>query len=361
MRGAPDRQLQMLAMVNLEDFVPADHPIRRIRAVVDTVLAELDHELGQMYARGGRPSVPPEQLLKATVLMALYSIRSERAFCERLNYDLLFKWFLDLPIEARAFDATTFTKNRERLLDAEIADRFFAAVVTQAKLRRYVSSEHFSVDGTLLEAWASHKSFRPKDGPEPPPPPGRNAEVSFHGERRSNDTHVSSTDPEARLARKSNATAAKLSYAGHLLMENRNALIVDAELTEANGYAERAAAAEMLARQPRRARRRTLAADKGYDTAAFVAEARTLGFTPHVAQNTTNRKSAIDARTTRHAGHGISQRIRKRIEEPFGWIKTIAGGRKLRYIGRARNRAWFLMSTAIYNIIRIAALDAAGA
>lgn len=361
MRGAPDRQLQMLAMVNLEDFVPADHPIRRIRGVVDAVLSELDPELSSMYARGGRPSVPPEQLLKATVLMALYSIRSERAFCERLNYDLLFKWFLDLPIEARAFDATTFTKNRERLLDAEIADRFFAAVVTQAKLRRYVSSEHFSVDGTLLEAWASHKSFRPKDGPEPPPPPGRNAEVSFHGERRSNDTHVSSTDPEARLARKSNATAAKLSYAGHLLMENRNALIVDAELTEASGYAERAAATEMLARQPRRARRRTLAADKGYDTAAFVAEVRELGFTPHVAQNTTNRKSAIDARTTRHVGHVISQRIRKRIEEPFGWMKTIAGGRKLRYIGRARNRAWFLMASAIYNIVRIAALDAAGA
>jgi len=227
----------MLTTLSPEDLVPADHPIRRIRAVVEAVLAELDGEFDAMYARSGRPSVPPEQLLKATVLMALYSTRSERAFCERLHDDLLFKWFLDLPIDARAFDATTFSKNRRRLLHHEIADRFFAAVVTQAKLRRYVSSEHFSVDGTLLEAWASHKSFKPKDGPPTPPRPGRNAEVSFHGERRTNETHQSSTDPEARLARKSAGTAAKLSYAGHLLMEHRNALLVDAELTEATGRA----------------------------------------------------------------------------------------------------------------------------
>ena len=313
-----------------------------------------------MYAGSGRPSVPPEPLLKATVLMALYSIRSERAFCERLNYDLLFKWFLDLPIDAKAFDATTFTKNRDRLLDHEIADRFFAAVVGQAKLRRYLSSEHFSVDGTLLEAWASHKSFQPKDRPgRRPPTAGRNAEVSFHGERRSNDTHQSTTDPEARLARKSNATAAKLCYTGHLLMEHRNALIVDAELTEATGYAERATALEMLERLPPMTRRRTIAGDKGYDTKDFVADVRDLGFTPHIAPNTTRQRSTIDGRTTRHAGHAVSQRIRKRIEEPFGWMKTIAGGRKLRYIGRQRNRAWFLMTGAVYNIIRIAALDAA--
>ena len=230
----------MLSSLSPEDLIPADHPIRRIRKVVEAVLAELDGEFDAMYAGSGRPSVPPETLLKATVLMALYSMRSERAFCERLNYDLLFKWFLDLPIDAKAFDATTFTKNRDRLLDHEIADRFFAAVVAQAKLRRYLSSEHFSVDGTLLEAWASHKSFQPKDGPgRKPPTAGRNAEVSFHGERRSNETHQSTTDPEARMARKSNATAAKLCYTGHLLMEHRNALIVDAELTEATGYAER--------------------------------------------------------------------------------------------------------------------------
>src|SRR5579864_5010963 len=212
MRGAPDPQLAMLTTLSPEDLVPADHPIRRIRAVVDAVLAELDGEFEAMYASGGRPSVPPEVLLKATVLMALYSIRSERALCERLNYDLLFKWFLGMRIDERAFDATTFSKNRQRLLDHEIADRFFAAVVTQARLRRYTSSEHFSVDGTLLEAWASHKSFKPKDGPAGPPSAGRNAEVSFHGERRTNETHRSTTDPEARMARKSNATAAKLSY-----------------------------------------------------------------------------------------------------------------------------------------------------
>src|SRR5579864_7330253 len=356
MRGAPDPQLAMLTTLSTEELIPAGHPIRRIRAVVEAVLGELDAELGAMYAGSGRPSVPPERLLKATVLMALYSIRSERAFCERLNYDLLFKWFLDLPIDAKAFDATTFTKNRRRLLDAEIADRFFAAVVAQARLRRYVSSEHFSVDGTLLEAWASHKSFKPKDGPPAPPAPGRNAEVDYHGQRRSNETHASTTDPEARLARKSNGTAAKMSYTGHLLMEHRNALIVDAELTQASGHAERVAAAAMLKRQPRRARRRTIAADKAYDVAGFVAEARDLGFTPHVAQNTANRRSGIDGRTTRHPGHALSQRLRKRIEEPFGWIKTIAGGRKLRYIGTDRNRAWFLMTASIYNILRITAL-----
>ncbi len=233
MRGTPDPQLAMLTTLQPGDLIPADHPIRRIRVVVDAVLDELSDEFDVMYASGGRPSVPPEQLLKATVLMAMYSIRSERAFCERLNYDLLFKWFLDLPIDGRSFDASTFSKNRRRLLDHEIADRFFAAVVGQAKLRRYVSSDHFSVDGTLLEAWASHKSFQPKDGPQSPPPAGRNTEVDFHGQRRSNETHASTTDPEARMARKSFATAAKLSYSGHLLMEHRNALLVDIELTQA--------------------------------------------------------------------------------------------------------------------------------
>jgi transposase len=358
MRGTPDPQLAMLSSLSTEELIPAGHPIRRIRKVVDAVLGGLDDEFDAMYSASGRPSVPPETLLKATILMALYSIRSERAFCERLNYDLLFKWFLDLPIDAKAFDATTFTKNRQRLLDHEIADRFFALVVGQAKLRRYVSSEHFSVDGTLLEAWASHKSFQPKDRSGPKPPPGRNAEVDFHGQRRTNETHASTTDPEARMARKSFATAAKLSYAGHLLMEHRNALIVDIELTEATGYAERDTALEMLRRLPATTRRRTVAGDKAYDTRGFVAALRELNITPHLAPNTTRQRSTIDGRTTRHEGHAISQRIRKRIEEPFGWIKTIAGGRKLRYIGRQRNRAWFLLSGAVYNILRIAALDA---
>ena len=359
MRGMPERQLAMLTTLSPDELIPADHRIRRIRKVVDTVLADLDGEFDAMYATSGRPSVPPEQLLKATVLMALYSMRSERAFCERLNYDLLFKWFLDLPIDARAFDATTFSKNRQRLLDHEIADRFFALVVAQAKLRRYVSSEHFSVDGTLLEAWASHKSFKPKDGPPAPPASGRNVEVSFRGERRSNETHESTTDPEARLARKSARTAAKLCYSGHVLVENRNGLLVDAELSAASGYAERDVAVELLARLPATARRRTVGADKGYDTAGFVAEVRDLGITPHVAQHTNQRRSAIDGRTTRHVGHEISMRIRKRVEEPFGWVKTVGGGRKLRYKGRQRNRAWFLMTGAVYNIIRIVNLDAA--
>ena len=238
MRGSSDPQLAMLTTVSTEDLIPADHPIRKIRVVVDTVLAELDPIFDEMYATSGRRSVPPETLLKSTVLMAMYSIRSERAFCERLNYDLLFKWFLDMRIDQVAFDATTFTKNRQRLLEAEVADEFFAAVVRQAKLRRYTSSDHFSVDGTLLNAWASHKSFKPKDKPPSAPPAGRNVEVAWHGQKRSNDTHASTTDPEARLYRKSNNTAATLCYAGHLLIEHRSALIVDAELTTADGYAE---------------------------------------------------------------------------------------------------------------------------
>jgi transposase len=364
MRGTPDLQMSMLTTVSTEALIPANHPIRRIRKVVDAVLAELDDELEAMYAETGRPSVPPEALLKASVLMAMYSIRSERQFCERLNFDMLLRWFLDMDITAPAFERSTFSKNRKRLLDHEIADLFFAEVVEQAKLRRYVASEHFSVDGTLLEAWASHKSFRPKDGkgPKPPSGGGRNAEANFHGERRSNQTHESTTDPEAKLARKSFATAAKLSFAGHALMENRNALLVDVELTEANGYAEREAALTMLGRLPAMARRRTVGADKGYDTRDFVDGCRELGITPHVAMNEgSHRRSAIDARTERHAGYIASLRIRKRIEESFGWLKTIAGGRKLRYIGRARNRAWLLLAGAAYNVIRIAVLDATGA
>ena len=355
----------MLTTLSPDSLIPKDHPIRRIRVVVDAVLGELDEVFDEMYASSGRSSVPPETLLKSTVLMAMYSIRSERAFCERLNYDLLFKWFLDMRIDQTAFDASTFSKNRRRLLDHDVADEFFAAVVRQAKLRRYMSSDHFSVDGTLLDAWASHKSFKPKrqdpdapsgDGP-PEPPAGRNAEVGWHGQKRSNTTHESTTDPEARLYRKSHNTAATLCFSGHLLIEHRNGLIVDAELTTADGYAERATAVEMLARLPKTRRRRTVAGDKGYDTKGFVAEVRELGFTPHVAQHTNGRRSAIDGRTTRHPGHQVSMQKRKRIEEPFGWVKTIGGGRKLRYRGRERNRAWFKLTTAVYNMIRIVALD----
>ena len=496
--------------------------------MVDEVLVGLDGELAAMYPSRGRPSVPPEMLLKASVLMALYSIRSERAFCERLNFDMLFKWFLGLRIDERGFDASTFSKNRRRLLDHDIADRFFAAVVDAARLRRYCSSGHFSVDGTLLEAWASHKSFKPRttasgpdsgepqrtepntasgpasgepqrtepntasgpdsgepqrtepntasgpasgepqrtepntasgpdsgepqrtepntasgpasgepqrtepntasgpasgepqrtepntasgpasgepqrtepntasgpasgepqrtepntasgpasgepqrtepntaSGPasgepqrtEPNTAGGRNQQTDWRGARRRNDTHASATDPEARLYRKSAGTAATLCFMGHVLTENRNGLIVDAELTTADGRAERDTAAEMLDRAPKRKRRRTVGADRNYDTKDFVADARAAGFTPHVAQNTTRRRSAIDGRTTRHAGYAISQRTRKRVEEPFGWIKTIAGGRKLRHRGRQRNRAWFLIAAASYNLVRIARLD----
>lgn len=362
MRGTPDKQLALLSSLSTEDLIPADHPIRRIRMVVEAVLAELDGVFDEMYSAKGRPSVPPEMLLKASVLMAMYSMRSERAFCERLNYDMLFKWFLDLRIDDPSFDASTFSKNRQRLLDHEVADVFFEAVVRQAKLRRYMSSDHFSVDGTLLQAWASHKSFKPNDdqpSDNDQGPVSRNVDTDFRGQKRSNDTHTSSTDPEARLYRKSNNTAAVLGYLGHVLMENRSGLLVDAELTAATGYAERDCATEMLKRLPKRERRRTVAGDKGYDTKAFVADVRDAGFTPHVAQNITNRRSAIDGRTTRHDGYGVSQRKRKRVEEPFGWIKTVGGGRKLRFIGRDRNRAWFKIDVAVYNLIRIVNLDLA--
>jgi len=359
MRGSVDAQLVMLSTLSTEDLIGAGHPIRWIKAVVDSVLGAMDSELGAMYASGGRPSVPPEMLLKASVLMALYSVRSERAFCERLNYDMLFKWFLGMRVDERAFDSSTFSKNRQRLLDHEIADRFFAEVVAEARLRRYCSSDHFSVDGTLLEAWASHKSFKPKKAPAAAPAgQGRNAEADWRGARRRNDTHRSTTDPEARLFRKSAGTTAILCFMGHLLIENRNGLIIDADLARADGRAERAAAAAMLERAPGRKRRRTVAGDRHYDTAGFVQDARAAGFTPHVAQNNKRRRSAIDGRTTRHSGYAASQQARKRVEEPFGWIKTIAGGRKLRHKGRQRNRAWYLTAAAAaYNLIRITTLD----
>lgn len=365
MRGAPDNQLALLSSLSTEDLIPADHPIRRIRVVVEAVLVELDLVFESMYSTNGRPSVPPEMLLKASVLMAMYSMRSERAFCERLNYDMLFKWFLGLRIDAPSFDASTFSKNRQRLLKSDVAGVFFEAVVRQAKLRRYMSSDHFSVDGTLLQAWASHKSFKPKPGSdqqsssEPGGSAGRNSDTDFRGQKRSNDTHVSTTDPDARLYRKSNHAAAVLGYLGHALIENRSGLIVDCDLTKATGHGERDSAMTMLKRRPTSGRRRTVAGDKGYDTKGFVADVRAAGFTPHVAQNTTNRRSAIDGRTTRHRGYTMSQRIRKRVEEPFGWLKTVGGGRKLRFIGEDRNRAWFQTTMAVYNLIRIVNLDTA--
>jgi len=362
MRGKAFRQISMLRSTTPEDLIPTDHPIRRIKAIVEPILAELSPTFDAMYADGGRHSIPPERLLKGCLLIAFYSVRSERQFCERLQYDLLFKWFLDMNIEEPAFDATSFTKNRDRLLEHEVAHRFFAAVVAEAERRKLMSNQHFTVDGTLLEAWASLKSFRPKDddqGPGSAGSGGRNPDVDYRGQKRSNATHASTTDPQARLARKGNAQEAKLYYSGHVLMENRNGLVAEITLTPATGYAEREAALQLLGRQGRGRHRRTVGADKGYDTRDFVSGCRAIGVTPHLARNTTKRRSAIDGRTTRHSGYVVSQRVRKRVEEIFGWVKTVGGGRKLRYIGLERNHQWAVFTAAAYNLVRIANLTAA--
>lgn len=356
MRGDAEQQTEMLLALTPDQLVPDDHPIRRIKPIVERVLARLSPLFNAMYAERGRPSIPPEHLLKASLLIALYSIRSERQFCERLRYDLLFKWFLDLNIADPGFDASSFSKNRQRLLDHAAARAFFAEVVAEARQRHLLSAEHFTVDGTLLEAWASLKSYRPRDDQDPPVGGGRNPEVDFRGQRRSRDTHVSHTDPEALLMKKGQQ-AAKLSYMGHLLTENRHGLVVDVELTQATGRAERAAALQLLDRQ-RRSQGTTLGADRGYDTRDFVAALRARGVTAHVAQHERQR-SAVDGRTTRHLGYAQSQRRRKLVEEVFGWMKTVAGARKLRFIGVARNRCWFEVTAAAYNLVRMANLEAA--
>ena len=357
MRGDSERQAQIMLAVTPEAFVPADHPLRRIKPLVDACLARLSPRFDAMYAQRGRPSIPPEHLLKGSLLIALYSVRSERQFCEQLRYNLLFKWFLDLNVEDAPFNATTFSKNRARLLEAAVARAFFAEVVDEARRRRLTSDEHFSVDGTLLEAWASLKSYRPRDEQAPPPAAGggRNAEVDFRGQRRRRETHVSRTDAEAQLYTKGSGQAAKLSYLGHALSENRHGLVVDVELTQADGTGERDAALTMLARSVRG--RATLGADRAYDTRDFVAAVRARGVTPHVARNDRGRRSAIDGRTTRHPGYGRSLRHRKRVEEVFVWLKTVGGGRKLRYVGRERNRAWLELTAAAYNLVRIARLE----
>jgi transposase len=360
MRGRVERQAKMLFGVTTEEFVPADHPIRRVRGLVDDLLARLSPQLTSMYAANGRYSIPPEHLIKGTLLMAFYSIRSERQFCERLQYDLLFKYFLGLNITDAAFDHSTFSKNRQRLLEQDLAAGLLGEVVREARKRRLISEDHFSVDGTLLQAWASQKSVRPRDQQDPPAggTGGRNPEVDFHGQRRTNETHVSATDPEARLARKAGGQEARLAFAGHLLMENRNGLILDVLVTQATGTAEREAALAMLDRRQLPRRRVTLAADRGYDTRAFVEELRQRDVTPHIARNTSGRRSAIDGRTTRHVGYARSLRVRKRIEECFGWIKTVGGGRKLRYLGRAKNQLWATLTAVGFNLVRIANLEA---
>jgi transposase len=353
MRGKADTQVTMLSLVTADQLVPEGHPIRQIKPIVDNALRELSPTFTRMYAETGRPSIPPEHLLKACLLIALYSVRSERQFCERLQYDLLFKWFLDLNIIDPAFDASTFSKNKERLLEHEVAKEFLGVVLEEARQRRLLSEDHFTVDGTLLESWASLKSFRPKDGDDGTPATGeKNPNVDYHGEQRTNDTHQSTTDPEARLARKGRGKEAKLCFAGHVLMENRNGLVVDVAITQSTGTAEREAALDMLEQVPV-SRRITVGADKGYDTADFVTMCRRMNITPHVARR---QWSKVDGRTTRHAGYLSSQRIRKRVEEIFGWVKTVAGGRKLRYRGVERNRLWWELTAVAYNLVRMAKL-----
>jgi transposase len=317
------------------------------------VLTTLSPKFSALYSKIGRPSIPPEQLLRALLLQVLYTIRSERLLMEQLEYNLLFRWFVGLNMDDAVWDATVFSKNRDRLLAGDIARAFFVAVRAEAEGQQLLSDEHFTVDGTLLEAWASLKSFKKVGDDEAPPPddPG-NPTVDFHGERRSNDTHASTTDPDARLARKGRGKEAKLSYSGHVLMENRHGLAVDVALLPATGTAEREAAVEMLVELPDTGRL-TLGADKNYDTRDFVTDLRELGITPHVAQNNTRRRSAIDGRTTRHAGYAISQQKRKRIEEIFGWLKTVGGMRKLRHRGHARVDWMFTFAVAVYNLVRI--------
>ncbi len=354
MRGKQEQQITMLSALTPEQLVPQDHPIRRVKPIVDQALKELSPTFNRMYAEVGRPSIPPEHLLKASLLIALYSIRSERQFCERLQYDLLFKWFLDLNIMDPAFDASSFSKNKARLLEHQVAREFLTAVVAEARRRKLLSEDHFSVDGTLLEAWASLKSIHPKDGDETSQPGKRNPDVDFHGQSRTNDTHCSSTDPEARLARKGSGKEAKLCFAGHVLMENRNGLVVDVAVTTATGTAERDTALDMIEKVPG-ARRITLGADKGYDTRDFVKACREMNVTPHVARR---KWSIVDERTTRHEGYSLSQRVRKRIEEIWGWVKTVGGGRKLRYKGVERNLLWAELTAAAYNLVRMAKLAA---
>jgi len=341
-----------VTIIALESFVPQEHPLRPIKKQLDQVLKLLSPTFEQMYDQEGRPSIPPERLLKAKVLIALYTIRSERLFCEMLQYNLLFRWFLDLEMSQGSWAASTFSKNQERLLKHHVATSFFTAVVELAKQEGWASQEHFTVDGTLIDAWASLESFTRKDAPPTPPDDPGNPTVNFHGERRSNATHACTTDPQARLYRKGPGREAKLCYQGHVLMENRHGLAVDGCLTLANGYGERAAALEMVG--PRATTHRvTLAADKAYDSRDFVGALRLLQVTPHVAQNTSNRASAIDGRTTRHVGYEVSQQKRKRIEEIFGWLKTIGLMRQTRHRGRRRVGWMFVFSLAVYNLVRI--------
>jgi transposase len=352
MRGSDQTSSTLFSYVDLESRVPAKHPLRSIRAIVNDVLVSLDAEFERLYEGTGRQSIAPERLLRASLLQAFYSVRSERQLMEQIDYNLLFRWFVGLGIDDPVWDHSTFSKNRDRLLDADVAAKFLEAVLRHTKAKRFLSDDHFSVDGTLVEAWASLKSFRARDGSDEPPSPGRNGERDFHGEKRANETHASKTDADAKLFRKGKNQAAKLYFMGHAMIENRHGLVVQADATQATGTAERQTALAMIDRHaPGTTNQLTVGADKGYDTSDFVADLRQMCVTPHVAQKI--KGSAIDGRTTRHEGYAASQRKRKLVEEAFGWGKTIAGMAKVKVRGLKRVRFLFTFAMAAYNLIRM--------
>src|SRR5215469_1954918 len=354
MRGDDEKQDGMFSYVSPEKRVPQDHPLRPIRQLVDEVLKQMSPQFARLYSKVGRPSIPPERQLRALLLQIFYSVRSERLLMEQLDYNLLFRWFVGMQMDDPVWNHAVFSKNRERLLNEKVAEAFFQRVLQMAK--PFLSDEHFTVDGTLIEAWASQKSFRPKD--EEPGASAGPKEVNFHGERRRNDTHQSTTDPEARLFKKSKGSEARLGYLGHVLMENRNGLLVQTLVTPATGTEKRDAAL-LLAEKIPGIRRVTLGADKAYDTRDLVRELRRMNVTPHVAQNNTNRWSAIDGRTTTPPGYAISQQKRKRVEQSFGWMKTIGLLRKVRFRGREKVGWWMKWAGAAYNLVRLRNLQAA--
>jgi transposase len=359
MRGDDPQQAAIFSYISPEERVPQEHPLRTIRVMVDAVLKELWPQFDRMYSHTGRPSIAPEKLLRALLLQVLYTVRSERLLMEQLDYNLLFRWFVGLNMDDPVWDPSTFSKNRERLLEGAVAPAFFDQVLAQARDRDLLSDEHFTVDGTLIEAWAGQKSFKRKEGEPPSSPPDDpgNPSIDFRGERRTNATHASTSDPEARLYKKAKGQEAKLCYLGHVLMENRHGLVVDTQVTHATGTAEREAALAMAEGIPGQ-QRVTLGGDKNYDTRDFVRELRELRVTPHVAQNTSGRSSAIDGRTTRHPGCTVSQRKRKCVEEIFGWLKTVGLLRKTRHRGLARVGWMFTFAAAVYNVVRMRTLAA---
>jgi transposase len=352
MRGELDENAGMFSYITPAQRVPPDHPLRAIRVLVDAALKQMSPVFQRLYSRIGRPSIPPEKLIRASVLQMLYTIRSERQLMEQLNFNILYRWFVGLGMDDRVWDATVYTKNRARLLRGQVDVRLFEAILEQAREKGLLSEEHFTVDGTLIEAWASQKSFQPKGQPKPPSDDPGNPSINFRGQKRTNETHESKTDPQSRLFRKARGHEAKLCYMGHVLMENRNGLAVAGMTTIASGHAERDAALTLIGSKTGNSRL-TLGADKAYDTADFVAALRDVQVTPHVAQNTTNRSSAIDARTTRHAGYAVSQRKRKRVEEIFGWMKTVGLLRKVKFRGQVLVDSLFRFGLTVYNLVRI--------